>query len=150
MTRETRTGRRRWRSPLVASTRKWRDTCSKRGADPNATEGFFGVSVLGFALWGAETEEELEVAKLVLEAGAEDRVEALFVGLEEGRLDLARAAVASGPVLESEARRLRERFSELEGEAAEVLAAVETRPDPHPPVYSEEELAGFAGTFEDG
>lgn len=117
----------------------------EKGADPSAREEFFGVSVLGFALWDGEP--EYEVAKVVLAAGAEDRAEAVAAGLESGNLDLARAAASSGPVLESEAERLREDFAGLEGEAREILAALETRADPPPPEYTAEELATFAGPY---
>ncbi len=118
----------------------------EKGADPSAREEFFGVSVLGFALWKGGP--EYLVARLVLEAGAEDRAQAVAVGFREGDLDLARAAVASGPVLESEAVRLRADFDSLEGEAAELLAELETREDPPPPDYGEKELERFAGVFE--
>ncbi|MFQ5349241.1 MAG: ankyrin repeat domain-containing protein, partial [Thermoanaerobaculia bacterium] len=118
------------------------------GADPSAREAFFGASVLDFALWkGAPA---FRVAKMVLTAGAEDRATALAQALETGDVELARVAAASGPVLESEAAELRVAHSELEGELAKILASVETRPDPPPPSYSAEELAGFSGHFEAG
>lgn len=119
-----------------------------KGADPSARETFFGTSVLDVALWKGAP--DYTVAYLLLEAGAEDRASALAAGLEEGDAKLARAAVAAGPVTESEAARLRDRFGELEGELAEILAKVETRPDPPPPAYSAEDLAAFAGSFEGG
>jgi outer membrane protein assembly factor BamB len=118
----------------------------EKGADPSAREGFFGASVLDFALW--QGEPEFEVAKLVLAAGADDRAAALAEALEREDVELARVAAASGPVLESEAADLQARFGEAKGELAEILEAVETRPDPPPPEYTAEELAGFAGHFE--
>ncbi len=119
-----------------------------KGADPSAREGFFGASVLDFALWTGEP--EFEIAKLLLAAGAEDRAAALSRALQLGDADLARVAAHSGPVLESEATELRARFAGTPGELAAILAAIETRPDPPPPAYSAAELAGFSGHFESG
>jgi outer membrane protein assembly factor BamB len=116
------------------------------GADPSAREGFFGVSVLDFALWTGGP--EFEVAKMILRAGAEDRAAALERALQEGDVELARIAAASGPVLESEAAELRAAHGEVAGELAEILATLKTRPDPPPPVYAAEDLAGFTGHFE--
>ena len=65
---------------------------------------------------------------MVLAAGAKDRAWALATGLQTGNVALARAALESGPVLESQAPRLREQFGQVEGELAEILAAVKTRP----------------------
>jgi outer membrane protein assembly factor BamB len=119
-----------------------------KGADPSAREGFFGASVLDFSLWTGGP--EFEVAKMILRAGAEDRATALGQALEEADTDLARIAAESGPVLESEAAELRAAHGDLEGALAEILAALETRPDPPPPVYSAEDLAGLVGHFESG
>jgi outer membrane protein assembly factor BamB len=117
----------------------------EKGADPNARETFFGMSVLDVALWKGEP--DFAVAKMLLAAGAKDRASALFQAFESGNVELARAAAKSGPVLESEAKELRERFNELGDELSEILAAVETEPDPPPPSYSAEQLAGFAGEY---
>ena len=117
-----------------------------KGADPNSRETFFGMGVLDAALWKGEP--DYVAAYLLLEAGAEDRATPLAVGLERGDTKLARAAVAAGPVTESEADQLRKRFDKLEGELAEILASVKTRPDPPPPSYSAQELADFAGSYE--
>lgn len=57
-------------------------------------------------------------------------------------------AVGSGLVLESEATDLRAQFAASEVGFTEILAHLKTRPDPPPPVYSEEQLAGFTGYFE--
>ena len=116
------------------------------GADPSARETFFGSSVLDVALWTGEP--EYEIARLVLAAGAEDRAAALDTALRVGDVSLARAAVASGPVLESELAELRRRNPDVEGELAEILAAASTRPDPPPPAYTPAELAEMAGRFE--
>ena len=100
----------------------------EKGADPSSRETFFGMSVLDVALWKGAP--DYEVAKALLAAGATDRAEALALGLQNDDVALARAAAASGPVLESEAADLRARFGELQGELKEILAAVETEPDP--------------------
>jgi len=117
----------------------------EKGADPDARETFFGMSVLDVALWKGEP--DFTVAKMLLEAGAKNRASALSQAFESGNVDLARAAAKSGPVLESEAQELRARFDELSDELKEILAGVETESDPPPPSYSAEQLAGFAGEY---
>ena len=123
-----------------------------KGADPGARETFFGASVLDFALWTGAP--EFEIARMLLAAGAEDRASALRRALRTGSIELATAAVESGPVFESEAAELRRLLDGEEGEPdselAEIVARVETRPDPPPPSYTAEELAGFTGYFERG
>lgn len=119
-----------------------------KGADPSARETFFGMSVLDVALWKGPP--EYSVVRLLLAAGATDRASALGQALETDDEDLARAAVDSGPILESEATDLRTRFADLEGDAAKILARVKTTPDPPPPAYSAEDLAAFIGRFEAG
>jgi len=119
----------------------------EKGADPSAQETFFGSSVLDLALWKGAP--DYAIARLLLAAGAADRATALAKGLRDGEVELARAAMKSGPVTESEAAELREEFADLEGELREILAAVKSRPDPAPPAYTAEQLAGFAGRFED-
>jgi len=117
-----------------------------RGADPSVQETFFGMSVLGVALWKGGP--EYVVAKILLAAGAKNRDEALAQALENGDVELARAAVAAGPLTESQAAEIRQRFDALEGDLKDVLAAVTTVPDPPPPAYTAKDLAGFAGRFE--
>ncbi|HXV76064.1 MAG TPA: ankyrin repeat domain-containing protein, partial [Candidatus Polarisedimenticolaceae bacterium] len=73
-----------------------------KAADPDARERFFGSTVLEQAL--DDGAPDYEVARMLLEAGADDRAAALDTAFGEGRLELARAATASGPVLESEAK----------------------------------------------
>ncbi len=122
----------------------------EKGADPDAREGFFGMSALDMALWKGAP--EFEAARMLLAAGAGGRAGALNTAVEAGNVELARAAVGSGPVTESEAAALRERHAGLEGPFAELLAELlgklQTIPDPPPPSYSAEELATFAGAFE--
>jgi hypothetical protein len=110
-----------------------------KGADPDARESFFGMSVMDNALWTGEP--EFAVAKQLLAAGSLDRASALATALERGDAAFARAAVASGPVTESEAARIRETYGEVEGPLVEVLAAMKTRPDPPPPAYGPTDLA---------
>jgi len=117
----------------------------EKGADPGSRETFFGMSALDVALWKGEP--GFETARLLLAAGVKDRVRALAQALQNGDVALAKAAVESGPLLESEAADLRNYFGELEGELKEILESVKTEPDPPPPEYSAKELAGFAGTF---
>jgi len=119
-----------------------------KGADPSARETFFGMSVLDMALWKGAP--EYLAARLLLAAGATDRASALGQAFEADDADLARTAVDSGPILESEATDLRARFTELEGDLAKILAQVKTTPDPPPPAYSAEDLASFTGHFEAG
>ncbi len=120
----------------------------EKGADPDARESFFGVGVLGGAL--RKGAPDYEVAILLLHAGAGDRAGALDTAFRSGHVALARAAMEAGPVTESEAADLRARFTGLDDELAAILAAVETRPDPPPPVYTVEQLRRFSGEFEGG
>jgi outer membrane protein assembly factor BamB len=118
----------------------------KQGADPNAREGFFGSTVLAASMW--EGEPEYAVTTMLLGAGAKARAGALATALQEGNVELARSAVSSGPVLESEANDLRARFGDVEGELGRALAGLKTEPDPPPPSYTAKQLADFAGAFE--
>lgn len=81
----------------------------ERGADPDARETFFGSSALGMALWKGGP--DYAIARLLLAAGATERAAAIEHALGSGDLDLARAAVESGPVTESEAADLRARHA---------------------------------------
>jgi len=118
----------------------------KKGADPDARETFFGMSVLEGALWKGAP--DYETARILLAAGARDRAAALDTAFRSGHLELARAAASSGPVTESEAREMRERFNGLSDELATILAEIKTRPDPPAPTYTAEDLKRFAGRFE--
>jgi outer membrane protein assembly factor BamB len=117
----------------------------EKGADPSGRETFFNTNILDVSLW--EGEPDYAVTKALLAAGAKNRANALGHALETGNVALARAAVESGPVLESEAAELRRRYGELEGEIAEVFAGMKTEKDPPPPTYTATELADFAGHF---
>ena len=120
----------------------------EKGADPDARETFFGMSVLKAALWRGAP--DYEVAMILLRAGASARARALETAFRSGHVELARTATQAGPVTESEAADMRGRFNGLSDELAAILADVKTRPDPPPPMYSAEDLRRFAGEFEGG
>ncbi|MDX1643377.1 MAG: PQQ-binding-like beta-propeller repeat protein [Thermoanaerobaculia bacterium] len=126
------------------------DFLLEHGADPDAREQFFGMTVLDAALWKGAP--DFAVAKRLLAAGADDRGTALAFALRTGNLELARAAIEAGPIYEFELAEIRQRIGELGTETGdemgEVLAAVETRPDPPAPAYGEKELVAFTGEFE--
>jgi outer membrane protein assembly factor BamB len=88
-----------------------------------------------------------EVALLLLAAGAEGREQVLPLALQQGDLELARAAVAAGPLHESALAALRAR-EDLSAEARDILTAATGRPDPPAPRYAPEELARYEGVFE--
>lgn len=117
----------------------------EHGADPSSKESFFGMSALDVALWKGTP--EFQVARILLAAGARDRASALDTAFESGDLSLARAAMESGPVLESEAADLKANYPDLDDEMAAVLAKLKTEKDPPPPVYTQADLAGFTGRF---
>jgi len=118
----------------------------EKGADPDATETFFGSSALGMALWKGEP--DYAVAKQLLAGGASDRAAALDVACRGGNVELARIAAAAGPLRESEAADLRARFTAVNDELTQILTSLRTEPDPPPPSYSAGELKAFAGEFE--
>ncbi len=121
------------------------------GADPNLKESFYGTSPLvGVLFMGAgDGSRAVEIARLLLEHGAEDREQALAAAIQRQDPDLARAAVDSGPILESALARLRAPGA---GDAGPALSAIleraESRPDPPPPVYKAADLEPFIGRFE--
>jgi outer membrane protein assembly factor BamB len=117
----------------------------EHGADPSSKETFFGMSVLDVALWKGAP--EYEVARILLGAGARDRASALDTAFDSGDLSLARAAMESGPVLESEAADLKANYPDLDDEMAAILAKVKTEKDPPPPAYTQADLEGFTGRF---
>ena len=126
----------------------------ERGADPSKRERFFDQSPLDRALGGGPfTEglppERLEIAFLLLQHGADDRELALETAIARGNLELARAAIESGPLYASSLPELRTR-AEKRGRrtSSSSLAGARTRPEPPPPKLTAEELARFAGRFE--
>ncbi len=125
----------------------------ERGADASKRETFFGQSPLDRALGGGPfteglSPERLEIAFLLLKHGADDRESALETAIARGNLELARAAIGSGPIYASSLPELRARAAK-QGEDFETLVArARTRPDPPPPKLTAEELARFSGRFE--
>lgn len=115
-----------------------------RGADPDRRESFYGSHALAAALMHGHR----EVALLLLEKGADDRGGVLAFALQEGDLELARSAVAAGPIDASQLALLAEQAAELPAELREVLSRATSRPDPPPPRYTAEELRRYEGSFE--
>lgn len=99
----------------------------ERGADPNIAETFYGARPLDMALFFAD---KREVALVLLEHGAEDRDQALGSAVQSGDLELARAALAGGPIRESTMKQLAMTMGAKEEGMAALLETVETRPDP--------------------
>ncbi len=116
----------------------------ERGADPDRRDDFYHSSALEAALFGGHD----EVAALLLRHGAADRELALEIAAQRGGIELARAAVESGPLYASRLEALRERSAALDPAVATLLAAADGRPDPDPPRYRAEELEPFSGVFE--
>ncbi len=116
----------------------------ERGADPNHRERFFGAAPLDHALEAGH----VAIAALLLAGGADDREGALERAIDRGWIDLARAAVESGPLHESRLGALRARAAELDPAWQEILDAATNRPDPPLPRYSPDDLERFAGVYE--
>ncbi len=119
-------------------------------ADPNLEEGFYGTSPLTLLLFmgGDDESSTVEIAKLLLEHGADDRAQALGAGIQRQNLELVRAAVESGPILESMLARFRAGARNMDPALKEILDSAESRPDPPPPVYTADDLEPFVGRFE--
>ncbi|HUP25720.1 MAG TPA: PQQ-binding-like beta-propeller repeat protein [Thermoanaerobaculia bacterium] len=118
----------------------------ERGADPNRRDWFYDSSPVGWAL--QREDPSFEVVEALVRAGAEDRFQALLGALRSGRDELARAVIASGPLLQSERDQLETFRSRMTPVQLELLARVEVVPDPPPPVYTVADLERFAGEFE--
>ncbi len=117
----------------------------ERGADVNHAESFYGARPLDLALFFRRHDE---VAAFLLRHGAESRDNALGQALQDGNLELARAAVAGGPITASRVAAFRPRAEALGPEFSRLLAAAETRPDPAPPRYDLPALHEFTGSYE--
>ncbi len=115
-----------------------------KGADPQIADSFYHTVPLSQAVWNGHT----EVAILLLERGAEPRGETFEHALRTGDLELARAAVASGPLMASTLAWARARADELEPEMRALLDKAKSRPDPEPPTLSTAELQRLTGNFE--
>lgn len=114
-----------------------------QGADTEHRETFFDTTALDRALW----KERVDVATVLLEAGADQREDALEWALANGEMDLAAAAIAAGPMHQSRLMAMRT-AEEVTPEVEALLATAESRPDSDPPTYSADELATFTGTYE--
>jgi outer membrane protein assembly factor BamB len=113
------------------------------GADVNHREVFFNTSAFDNAVW----RERSEVAAALLGAGSDQREDAVELAVSQNMPDLARAAVAAGPLYESTIQEL-QGANDLGPEIRKILEGARTRPDPEPPVYTPQELAQFEGSFE--
>ena len=113
------------------------------GADVNQREVFFNTSAFDNAVW----RERVEVAAALLAAGSDQREDAVELAVSQNMPELARAAVAAGPLYESTIQEL-QGANDLGPEVREILEGARTRPDPAPPAYTPQELAQFEGSFE--
>lgn len=115
----------------------------ERGADANHEESFYSASAVDMALFNGHP----GTARLLLARGAEDRETAFLFAIRSADVELARAAVESGPFLESTLATLRA-MPMLGAEFKQMVAAAESRPDPDPPVYNSAELRRYVGSYE--
>jgi len=116
----------------------------EQGAEPDNRETFFN----GLAMEGALSGGHVAMAVLLLEHGASDREAALDHAVNNDEIELARAAVAAGPIHESVLAELGGLVSADAAEMVALLANAESRPDPAPPGLSPEQLEAFCGPFE--
>ena len=115
----------------------------ERGADAEHKEAFYGAGALDMALFNGHP----ETARILLENGSDGRETAFAAAIRSADLELARAAVESGPFLESMLESLRA-MPMLGAKFKEMLATIESRPDPEPPVYGATDLERYVGRFE--
>ncbi len=122
----------------------------EKGADASRKENFYGTTALGWMGFSGTVDEviEREIAMLLLEHGAEDRDQVLGIAIQNGDLELLRAAVESGPIAESTLARYTAGARNMDAALKEMLARAQTRPDPPPPTYTAADLARFAGRYE--
>jgi outer membrane protein assembly factor BamB len=113
------------------------------GADPDIAENFYYSRPVDAALFSGH----IDVADLLLRSGADSREEALEFAVQQGLNDLARTAVESGPLYETELSQIRSR-QDLDPDIEKILAKATSRPDPEPPSYTVEELHAHTGIFE--
>ncbi len=114
---------------------------AERGASVNAAESFYDSRPLETALGNGD----LDMARLLLELGAESREGALAFAVRSSDLDLARAVIDAGPINESTVSRLRD---QNDGPLTSLLETARTRPDPPVPTLSTAELDRLVGHFE--
>ncbi len=124
----------------------------EQGADPSRKETFYGANVLGWMGFRGMVDEATtrEIALLLLEHGSEDRDQVLGMAIQNGDVELARAAVESGPLYESALERFTAGSLNMDPALKEVLELAKTLPDPPPPSYTARELERFTGRYQDG
>ncbi len=122
----------------------------EQGADPSRKESFYGSSAVRWLSFSGLLDKATarEIALALVAHGSEDRDQVLGMAIQEGDLELAKAAIESGPLYESALKRFTAGARNMNPAFKELLAQAETRPDPEPPVYSAAELEPFVGRFE--
>ena len=123
----------------------------EKGADPSRKETFYGTTALGWMSFSGTVDEAAmrEIALLLLKYGTEDRGQVLGMAIQEGDVELARAAVESGPFYESVLGRYTAGARNMDPALKEILDQAETRPDLAPPSYTADELGRFTGRYQD-
>ena len=123
----------------------------ERGANVNARERFFSSSVLATAA----RSKKPELVRLLLEKGATDADQALWYAIEQGDLDIARRALASGHLEPLDLAAARKEVAAPDSKAsAEVkallAAATVTRPARTPFTPDPKRLAQYVGRYAGG
>jgi hypothetical protein len=116
----------------------------ERGADPDATDAFYQMSPVGRALMEGHT----AVARTLLEAGATDSVQALFVAAESGNAGLAAAAAAAGPLPAAVRDRLVGAAREAgNDDVVALIEGIEVAAEVEPEPFDMEALPAYAGMY---
>lgn len=115
-----------------------------RGADIDREDEFYGSSAFDMAFF----QGRMEVASLLLERGASRREMALSIAMQRDDLELAKVAIAAGPLAKTQLAMLREHGGGMSAEWQELLSEATEGPDPPLPEYAIEELHRFTGIFE--
>jgi outer membrane protein assembly factor BamB len=120
----------------------------ERGADVNARERFFGQTPLKDAL----REKHVPVALALLQMGSKDAADALEFAVEEGHVELAKAALATGLVEPLELKAARKEAASKPSTEIQTLLAGAAAAAPRRPAYavSPEALARYAGRYRGG
>jgi outer membrane protein assembly factor BamB len=122
----------------------------ERGADVNARERFFGQTPVRDAL----REKHVPVALYLLQKGAKDAADALGFAIDEGNLELANAAVATGLLEPLELKAARKEAAAAKKPSPEIqalLAATNAAaPKRQPYAVSPETFAKYAGRYRGG
>jgi outer membrane protein assembly factor BamB len=122
----------------------------EKGADASREETFYGATALSWMGFSGTVDEATrrEIALLLLAHGAEDRDQVLGMAIQNGDLELARAAVESGPMAESTLARYTAGARNMDPALKQILDRAQTRPDPPAPAYTAAELEPFTGRYE--